>query len=119
MKFVNARGMVGGNRKILVSLLSHEGGDFKIGLRPERDRAWGRRGNSGLRGIQIVGVAGRGLTNRQIVNFFVLFMAIETRGDDGDLHFILHAFIRHHAGDDIGFGVSGVVNDPHGFVEFK
>src|SRR5262245_28216242 len=53
------------------------------------------------------------------MNLLVSLMAFEAGSDDGALHFILHAFIRHHAGDDIGFGVGGVVNDPHRLVEFE
>ena len=38
--------------------------------------------------------------------------AIEAGGDDGDLHLVFQALVDHHAGDDVGFLVDRLGNDP-------
>ena len=47
-----------------------------------------------------------------------LIGVLEARGDDGDLHGVLHVVILHGAEDDVGIFMSGLLNDARGFVDF-
>src|SRR5262249_60233702 len=80
-----------GDRKIrLVGLLPHKGRNFKISLRPEGNCAGGRRSDPGLRGVQIVVAAGRGLADRRVVSLCVLLVAFQAGGAGGAFYFMLH-----------------------------
>ena len=47
-----------------------------------------------------------------------LIGVLKARGDNGDLHGVLHVVVLHGAEDDVGVLVRGFLNDARGFMDF-